>query len=75
MTKEQIEAVLERVKAWPKERQEDAVEMLLTMEAIGTKRYRLSTEERRDVLRGLREAREGKFATDEEVAAVFNKYR
>jgi len=37
--------------------------------------YRLSDEERAAVRRGLEEMRQGKFATDEEVAAVFNRYR
>jgi predicted transcriptional regulator len=37
--------------------------------------YRLSDEERAAVRRGLDEARQGKFATDDEVKAVFDRYR
>jgi predicted transcriptional regulator len=37
--------------------------------------YRLNDEERAAVPRGLREMREGKLASDEEVAAVFARYR
>ncbi len=35
MTKEQIESLLERVRHWPKPLQEEAVEMLLAIEAMG----------------------------------------
>jgi predicted transcriptional regulator len=37
--------------------------------------HRLSDDERAGVERGLEEMRQGKFATDEEVEAVFNRYR
>jgi hypothetical protein len=37
--------------------------------------YRLSDEERRAVRRGLAEMRERKLASDDAVAAVFNRYR
>ena len=75
MTKEQIDSVLDRVRTWPPERQEDAVRVLLQMEAAGTEVYVLSDEERAEVELSLEEARRGEFATDEEVAAVFNRYR
>lgn len=75
MTRDQIEAILERVRTWPPERQEDAANMLLAMEAEGTTPYELSEEELRDLEEGLREADRGEFATDEEVAAVFARFR
>jgi predicted transcriptional regulator len=37
--------------------------------------YKLSEPERAAVRRGLREMREGKIASEEEVAAVFARYR
>jgi len=73
--KEQQPAVLDRVKSWPSEQLEEAVEILLALEAKAKGVYRLSDEEWGDVLRGLEEADRGEFATDEEVAAVFNRYR
>lgn len=75
MTKTQIDEVLERVRTWPPARQEDAVRMLLEMEAQGTDVYQLSDEERAAIEASMEEARRGEFATDEEVAAVFNRYR
>jgi hypothetical protein len=67
MTKEQLDEVLERVRSWPKARQEDAVNMLLAMEAMGTEPYALSADERAAVRRGLEEMRQCKFASDEEL--------
>jgi hypothetical protein len=37
--------------------------------------YRLNDDERNAVRRGLAEMRAGKLASDEAVAAVFNRYR
>ena len=75
MTKSQIEAVLERVRHWPPQRQEDAARILLAMEAQDASPYRLSPEERADLDAALEEAARGEFATDEEVEAVFARYR
>jgi hypothetical protein len=75
MTKSQIEAVLERVRTWPPERQEDAARVLLAMEAEDAGTYRLAPEERADLQAALEEAARGEFASDEEVAAVFGRFR
>jgi predicted transcriptional regulator len=75
MTKEQIEAIFERVRAWPAEKQEEAASILLALEAEPDDVYVLSEEERADVEAGLEEARQGKFASDEEVKALFDRYR
>jgi hypothetical protein len=75
MTKEEIEDILERVRTWPLQRQEDAALMLLSMEFQGTDVYVLSPEERADVLEGLAQAERGEFASDEEVEALFGRFR
>lgn len=75
MTREQIEAVLERVRTWPTSRQEEAVEMLLAMEAGGVNIYELSGEEEEEIDAALAEVKRGEVASEEEVAVVFNKYR
>ena len=75
MTKDQIDAVLDRVKIWPTERQEDAARVLLQMEAAGTEVYVLSDDERAAIEEGMAQARRGEFATDEEVTALFDRYR
>ena len=75
MTKAQIEAVLERVRTWPPERQEDAARVLMAMEAEAASLYRLSAEERADIEAALAEIARGEVASDAEVAAVFDAAR
>jgi predicted transcriptional regulator len=75
MTKEQIEAIFERVRTWPLERQRDAAEMLLRMEEQDTDVYELSDEEEAEIKLALEEAERGEFATDEEMKALFDRYR
>jgi hypothetical protein len=75
MTKAEIDAVLERVKTWPPERQEEAAAVLLEIEAEATGVYHLTEEDRREIELSMEEARRGEFASDEEVAALFNRYR
>lgn len=72
MTKEQIESVLDRVRSWPKERQEEAIEMLLYLETKD-EIYVLSDEEREAVRQGVAEAERGEFASDEEIEALFGR--
>ena len=75
MTKQQIEAVLERVRHWPRQRQEDAARVLQAMEAESTESYRLSGEERADIEAALEELARGEVATDAEAVAVFDRLR
>jgi predicted transcriptional regulator len=75
MNKALIESVLDRVRTWPPRRQEDAVRILLAMEDQDLGIYRLSDEERAEIRAALTEVERGEVATDEQVAAVFNKYR
>jgi len=75
MTKEQIDDVLDRVRTWPPARQEDAARLLLEMEAAGTEPYVLSEEERADIEESLAEMARGEVASNEEVAALFARYR
>ena len=73
MTAKDLETVLERVRRWPRERQEDAAEVLLEIERQDTSRYRLTDEQAKEVAhiqRGVREGR-GTFATDDQMAALW----
>ncbi len=70
-----LETLLERIDAWPEEAQEELIRSVIEIEAKHVGLHHLSDEERAAVRRGLEEMRQGKFATDEEVAAVFNRYR
>ena len=73
MKKQDIEAVLDRVRTWPLARQEDAARTLMRMETQGTEVYVLSDEERADIETSLEEVARGEVASDEEVAAVFRR--
>jgi anaerobic selenocysteine-containing dehydrogenase len=42
MTEDQIQAVLDRVRNWPRERQEDAAEMLMLIEEQDASPYQLT---------------------------------
>jgi len=70
-----LETLLESVRTWPEEAQAELLHFMIDIETKHVGVYRLSDDERAAVRRGLQEMREGKFATDEEVAAVFNRYR
>jgi hypothetical protein len=75
MTKQGLEILLERVSTWPEEAQDEFVKSVADIESKHLGVYRLSDEERDAVRRGLADMREGRLATDAEVAAVFNRYR
>jgi hypothetical protein len=73
MTAKDLEELIERVRQWPKERQEDAAEVLLEMERQDTSRYRLTDAQAEEVARIQRDVREGRgtLATDEQMAALW----
>lgn len=73
MNTKNLEEVLERVRHWSKERQEDAAEILLEMERQDASGYRLTDAQAEEVRRIRREIREGHgtFATDEQMAALW----
>ncbi len=73
MTANNLEQLIERVRQWPKERQEDAAEVLLEMERQDSSAYRLSDAQAREVAGIQLEVREGRatFATDQQMAALW----
>jgi len=73
MTAKDLEALLERVRQWPKERQEDAAEVLLEIERQDASRYRLTDEQAKEVARIQSDIREGRgtLATDEQMAMLW----
>ena len=75
MTKQGLEILFEHVATWPAEAQEELVQSMAAIEKKHLGVYRLNDEKRMAVRRGLREMRERKIATDDEVAEVFNRYR
>jgi predicted transcriptional regulator len=74
MTKEQISAVLESVRSWPQQDQEELVEVAREIEARRTGIYVMTDEERAAVQEGLAQARRGEFVSDDEMDALWKKY-
>jgi len=70
-----LETLIERVSALPEEAQEELLDHIAIIEAKHSGVYELSDDERAAVRRGLEEMRQGKLASDEEVEAVFSRYR
>ena len=75
MTKEQIEAVFDRVRTWTPDQQERAAELLLVLEEEGRDIYVLDDEELAAVKEAEAQAARGEFLSDEEVEALFSRYR
>ena len=69
MTKEQIEAVLDKVRSWPEEDQEEIVDFAREIEARRTGVYVLSDEEREIIAKARREP----FVSDEDVQAFWKR--
>jgi predicted transcriptional regulator len=67
--------LLEEVETWPPEDQEELAEYAREIRGRRTGVYRLSEEERAGIERGLEDMRAGRFATDEEIAAIFRRAR
>jgi len=76
MTAKALKEAMQRVESWPEEAQEELAQIALEIDA-GLKggTYKATAEELAGIDRGLKAAREGRFATDEEVAAVLAKHR
>ena len=74
MTK-MLRDVIERMRQWPDERQDQAAQVLLDLEAQQANPYRLTAEQIVEVERIQRQVRDGTatFATDEQMAAFWKK--
>ena len=72
---QKLKDLIRRAEAWPEWVQEEAVASLEAIEDEFLVPYELSDDDKAAIDRGLKAAAEGRFATDEEVAATFAKYR
>jgi hypothetical protein len=75
MTKEQVKAVLDRVMTWPQEAQEELVRSALDIERRRVRDDGLTAEDWSVINERSAAVRRGDVATEQEVAAVFNRYR
>ena len=70
-----LDALMERAASWPEEAQAELVRFMIDTEAKHFGVYRLDDEDRARIEKSLESARRGEFATDQEVAALFARYR
>jgi len=71
MTRDDIAAVLDRVRSWPTDRQEDLAHIALQLEEQDAAGYSL-TDAQLQTLRGIRkDVRAGLIASDEEMADLW----
>jgi predicted transcriptional regulator len=76
MTAKKLKDVLERVAAWPEAAQVELAEVALEIDAgLDAGKYDATPEELAGIDRGLKAAREGRFATDEQIEELFKKHR
>lgn len=73
MAKDQISALLERVRTWPADRQADLAAAIAEMEAQDRFEVGLSEDQLRGIDEAIVAADRGEFATVEEVAALWAK--
>ena len=74
MTQEDINTVLEGVRSWPREDQEELAQLAREIEARRTGVYVMNDEERAAVRQGLEEAMRGEFVPDDEMDAFWKRY-
>jgi predicted transcriptional regulator len=76
MTAKVLKDVLQRVETWPEEAQQELAEIALEIDAeLSGGVYHATPDELQGIDRGLNAARDGRFASDAEVEAVFAKHR
>jgi len=76
MTSKALFDAMRRAESWPVEAQEELAEIALEIDAeLRGGSYHATPEELAGIDRGLKAAREGRFATQEEFEAVLAKHR
>jgi hypothetical protein len=70
MTDDQVKEILDRVLKWPRERREDAAQMLLALEAREGEYYHPADDEWAAIEEGVAQAHRGEAASAAEIAAL-----
>ena len=76
MTTKALREAMQRVETWPQEAQEELAEIALEIDAsLKGGLYRATPDELAGIDRGLKAAREKRFAKEEDIEAVLAKHR
>ena len=70
-----MEKALAAVSRWPRERQDEAAEMLLALDRLGSAGYVAGADELVAIDEALEQGKRGEFATEAEVEAAFARFR
>jgi len=73
MTKLLSQAV-KKLSQLPKRRQNELARMLIDVAAQDLHPYQFTAQEKKEIEVAIREAKRGRFATDEEVAALWRRF-
>jgi hypothetical protein len=69
-----LEKALERVRTWPKSRQDELARMALDMDEQGTTPLTLTDDERLALQAAWQKSEAEDFATDQEVKAAYRRF-
>jgi hypothetical protein len=70
-----MEQALATVRSWPDAQQDEAAEMLLALDRLGTAAFQATDEELDAIDEALAQIERGEFATNADVEAVFARFR
>jgi hypothetical protein len=73
MTREDIATILDRVRSWPVERQQDLVQIALQLEEQDSADHNLTDNQLQQLRRIRQEVRSGMIASDAEMAELWRK--
>jgi hypothetical protein len=75
MTKDQVKQIFDRILTWPPERQEEVARLALEIERWHAGDDELTENDWKTIDERSAAGRRGNLASDEEVTALFNRYR
>ena len=70
-----LREIIGRVDTWSEEAQEEALQLLLALEQEYAEPYELTDEDRRAIDRRLEDMQQRRFASNDQVAAIFDRSR
>jgi hypothetical protein len=70
-----MQQALEAVRDWPQDRQNEAAELLLALDRLGTTPYRATADELRAIDEALQQVARGERATPAQVEEAFARFR
>lgn len=70
-----LKEILEKAESWPREDREELFDLAREIESRRSGVYRLSDDERKAIEQGMADARARRFASDQNINAIFEKAR